>query len=120
MITNADFKLYPTEIIGINSDYDLELQAMELSAIEMLEYSGDIKDVREVIIGLVFVLFWNARSSKIVAEVGETATVKEFTANASIQRDTVIYLTRLKLRKILDEKGTTANMNVFKLFYNVI
>ena len=120
MITNADFKLYPTEIIGINSDYDLELQAMELTAVEMLEYSGDVEDIKEVIIGLVFVLFWNARSSKIVAEVGETATVKEFTANASIQRDTVIYLTRMKLRKILLENGTTANIDVFKLFYNVI
>ena len=120
MITHANFKLYPTEIIGINSDYDLELQAMELSAIEMLEYSGDLKDVSEVIIGLVFVLFWNARSSKIVAEVGETATIKEFTASASIQRDIVIYLTRMKLRKILAEKGTTANINVFKLFYDYL
>ena len=120
MITHADFKLYPTEIIGINSDYDLELQAMELSAIEMLEYSGDVEDIAEVIILLVFILFWNARRSEFVSMVGETKTIKEFTEASSVQKNTVLFIAEKKLKAICAEKGKTANQNVFTFFYDYL
>ena len=120
MITHADFKLYPTEIIGINSDYDLELQAMELSAIEMLEYSGAVEDIAEVIRLLVFILFWNARRSEFVSTVGETKTIKEFTEASSVQKNTALFLAEKKLKSICAEKGTTANQNVFSFFYDYL
>ena len=120
MITHANFKLYPTEIIGINSDYDLELQAMELAAIEMLEYSGVVEDVHEVIILLVFILFWNARRSEFVSTVGETKTIKEFTEASSVQKNTALFLAEKKLKAICAEKGKTANQNVFTFFYDYL
>ena len=100
MITHADFKLYPTEIIGINSDYDLELQAMELSAIEMLEYSGIVEDIAEVIQLLVFILFWNARRSEVVSTVGETKTIKEFTEASSVQKNTALFLIKKGIENV--------------------
>lgn len=120
MITHANFKLYPTEIIGINSDYDLELQAMELSAIEMLEYSGVVEDIAEVIQLLVFILFWNARRSEFVSSVGETKTIKEFTEASSVQKNTALFIAEKKLKAICAEKGTTANQNVFTFFYDYL
>ena len=118
MITHADFTTYPTEIIGINSDYDLELQAMELSAIEMLEYSGAVEDVAEVIRLVVFILFWNARRSEFVSTVGETRTIKEFTEASSVQKNTALFLAEKKLKAICFEKGQTADFEMFKLFYD--
>ena len=120
MITHADFKIYPTEIIGINSDYDLELQAMELSAIEMLEYSGAVEDIAEVIRLLVFILFWNARRSEFVSTVGETKTIKEFTEASSVQKNTALFIAEKKLKAICAEKGTTANQSVFSFFYDYL
>ena len=120
MITHADFKIYPTEIIGINSDYDLELQAMELTAIEMLEYSGVAEDVRDVVILLVFILFWSARRSEVVNTVGETKTVKEFTEASSIQKNTALFLAEKRLKAICFEKGKTADFEMFKLFYDYL
>ena len=120
MITHADFKLYPTEIIGINSDYDLELQAMELSAIEMLEYSGAVEDIAEVINLLVFILFWNARRSEFVSTVGETKTIKEFTEASSVQKNTALFIAEKKLKAICFEKGQTADFEMFKLFYDYL
>ena len=100
MITHADFKIYPTEIIGINSDYDLELQAMELSAIEMLEYSGAVEDIADVIQLLVFILFWNARRSEFVSTVGETKTIKEFTEASSVQKNTALFLIKKGIENV--------------------
>ena len=58
MITYSDFDTYPILIIGLTEENNTELAAMEVVATEMLDYSGDVVDVADIIKYLVFILFW--------------------------------------------------------------
>lgn len=119
MITSSNFKNYPVQILGIDGTYDAELAAMEVVAKRLLSYSGDILDVANVIVYLVYLLFWNDKNS-VTTVTGESRAVKEFTEMSSFQKDMVLSLARKEMRGICDEKGTTADFNVFKMFYGLL
>lgn len=120
MITFADFKTYPINIIGIDADFNSDLQSMEAVATDLLAYSGDVDDVSEVIKYVVYLLFWQSRRSAFDAQTGEQKTVKEFTEFSSVQKNTVLYIAENKLASICNENGTTANADLFLLFYDVL
>ena len=49
MIKYSDFSTYPILIIGLTEANNTELAAMEVVATEMLNYSGDVVDVADII-----------------------------------------------------------------------
>lgn len=120
MITYSDFNTYPILIIGLTEENNTELAAMEEVATKMLDYSGDVVDVADVIKYLVFLLFWQNRRSTMTESTGETLQVKEHSDFSSIKKNTVLYLAEKKLKEICAEKGTTANQNVFTFFYDYL
>ena len=120
MITYSDFNTYPILIVGLTEDNNTELAAMEVVATEMLDYSGDVVDVADIIKYLVFILFWQNRRSMMTENAGETLQVKEYSDFSSVKKNTVIYLAEKKLKKICAEKGETANQNVFTFFYDFL
>jgi len=120
MITYSDFNTYPILIIGLTEENNTELAAMEVVATEMLDYSGDVVDVADIIKYLVFILFWQNRRSTMTESTGETLQVKEHSDFSSVKKNTVIYLAEKKLKEICAEKGTTANQNVFTFFYDYL
>ena len=120
MLTFADFKTYPINIIGIDADFDSDLQSMEAVATDLLAYSGDVADVAEVIKYIVYLLFWQSRRSAFDAQVGEQKTVNEFTFESNAQKSVVVFLARKKIKSICELNGETYNKDVFKLFYDVL
>ena len=120
MLTFADFKTYPTNIVGIDADYDADLQSMEAIATDLLAYSGAATDVVEIIKYIVYLLAWQSSRSTFDALAGEQKTVKEFTEFSNVQKSTVLYIAENKLASICDANDTTANTDLFMLFYDVL
>ena len=120
MITYNDFNTYPILIVGLTEDNNTELAAMEVVATEMLDYSGDVVDVADIIKYLVFILFWQNRCSMMTESAGETLQVKEYSDFSSVKKNTVIFLAEKKLKEICAENGETANHNVFTFFYDFL
>jgi hypothetical protein len=118
MITYSDFTTYPTKILGIDETSDTDLQAMELVAIDMLDYSGAVADITEVIKLLVFVLFCSGNKSFVSVDNGENRDVDSVREPMTAQKNTAMFLAEKKLKAICSANGTTADFNSFAFFYD--
>lgn len=120
MITHADFTTYPTKILGIDASSDADLQAMEATAIDMLDYSGSVDDIAEVLVLLVFILFCSANKSFVSVDNGENRSVDSAREPVTAQKNTAMFLAEKKLRAICEANGTTADFNSFAFFYDYL
>jgi len=104
-----NFNTYPLQILGIDESYDDELKAIEEFVIDEISYTGDVNDLTLLLPYFVFCAFCEKKYSEVVASVGETATVKEFTIPANSAQIKVWNVGVKKLNDLCNENSTTAN-----------
>lgn len=72
------FQSYPLQIVGITSDYNAKITAIENFVIADLAYSGTAGDVTEILPYFVFWFFCQDAQMTVFVETGENSQVKEF------------------------------------------
>jgi hypothetical protein len=72
------FQAYPLQIVGITSDYNAKITAIENFIIADLAYSGTAGDVTEILPYFVFWFFCQDAQTTVFTETGENSQVKEF------------------------------------------
>lgn len=105
----TDFLTYPLQILGIDENYNSEIEAMKNLAIDEINYSGDVSDIEPVLPYFVFWLFCENKRSQVVANVGENAQVKEFSYQTMTMQVVAWNIGAKKLREICAEKNKTAS-----------
>jgi hypothetical protein len=77
-LTYLSFQSFPLQIVGISSDYNAKITAIENFVISDLAYSGDAEDLTAVLPYFVFWFFCQDAQTTVFSETGENSQVKEF------------------------------------------
>lgn len=115
-MTYTTFQQYPLQIVGITSDYNAKITAIENFVIADLAYSGDAGDVVSILPYFVFWFFCQDAQTTVFVETGENSQVKEFSTPEILKQVQMWNVGADKLRTLLgvtDEAlslaaGTTA------------
>jgi len=104
-----NFNTYPLQILGIDESYDDELNAILEFVIDEIAYTGDVDDLSMLLPYFVFFRFCENKQSEVVANVGETMTVKEFTIPSQNKMIDVWNIGVNKLLLLCKNNTTSAN-----------
>lgn len=105
----SDFKSYPIQIVGIDSDYDDMLNEIKNFILADMNYSGDEADLDSVLPYFVFYNFCQEQQSTVVHSVGETSQTKEFSDISLTKQINAWNIGVAELTLICNEKGTTVD-----------
>ena len=72
------FQSFPLQIIGITSDYNAKITAIENFVISDIAYSGLAGDLTNILPYFVFWYFCDDASTSVFVEAGENGQTKEF------------------------------------------
>ena len=103
------FKEYPLQIIGITSEYNPKIAAIENFVIADMAYSGDIEDLSEILPYFVFWCFCKDAQTTVFVETGENAQVKEFSHPEIFKQIQAWNIGVIKLSALISSTGETVN-----------
>lgn len=77
-LTYSSFQTFPLQIVGVTSDYNAKITAIENFVTADLAYSGDAGDLTAILPYFVFWFFCQDTQTTVFVETGENSQVKEF------------------------------------------
>jgi len=98
-LTYSNFLSFPIQIVGVNSDYNAKITAIENFVVSDLAYSGTASDLTAILPYFVFWFFCNDTTTTVV-ESGENGQVKEFSYPETIKQETAWNIGVDKLRTV--------------------
>ena len=102
VLTYSSFQTFPLQIVGITSDYNAKIQAIENFVIADLAYSGEASDISAILPYFVFWFFCNDTTTTVFVETGENSQTKEFSTPETIKQVTAWNIGVEKLRTVFE------------------
>jgi hypothetical protein len=109
VLTYSSFQTFPLQIVGITSDYNAKIQAIENFVIADLAYSGEASDISAILPYFVFWFFCQDTQTTVFVETGENSQVKEFSTPEIFKQVQAWNIGVDKLRTVLEATGKTIN-----------
>lgn len=108
------FQQFPLQIIGISSDYNAKITAIENFVVADLSYTGDAGDIEAILPYFVFWFFCQDEKSSVVVEVGENSQIKEFSFPEITKQVMAWDLAVEMLLVVCENNGTSAKAKYLK------
>lgn len=110
-LTHTSFLSFPLQVVGITSDYNAKIQAIENFIISDMAYSGDASDLTAILPYFVFWYFCQDAATTVTPESGENSQVKEFSTPEIVKQVKNWNTGAEKLRALVLASGETINEN---------